>query len=152
MLAEGGPAPGSGLTSDAGETVTFASLRRRPVVVHFQPEDDALGCTTRARGIRDAWAAFERSGTVVLGVGPDGAASHVRLGQKPALPFTLLPDPDHGTADSYGVWVERSLDGKRSMGVERSTFVTESGRTLTKVLRTTKPDTRTGDVLAVLGA
>ena len=152
MLAEGAPAPGFSLTSDAGETVTLESLRGRPVVLYFYPKDDTPGCTTQACGIRDAWAAFERSGAVVLGVSPDSAASHGKFKQKHGLPFTLLADPDHATAEAYGVWVEKSLYGKRSMGVERSTFVIDADGTLTKVLRKVKPDTHADDVLAALGA
>ena len=123
MVEEGKPAPDFSLTSDAGETVTLASLRGKPVVLYFYPKDDTPGCTTQACGIRDAWGEFERSGAVVLGVSPDSEASHVKFKEKYELPFTLLADPDHATAEAYGVWVEKSMYGKTYMGVERSTFV-----------------------------
>jgi thioredoxin-dependent peroxiredoxin len=149
-VAEGTPAPEFSLTSDSGETVTLASLRGRPVVLYFYPKDDTPGCTTQACGIRDAWGEFERTGAVVLGVSPDGAASHARFREKYDLPFTLLADRDHVTAEAYGVWVEKSMYGRTSMGVERSTFVIDANSNLTKVMRKVKPDTHADDVLAAL--
>ena len=123
MVEEGAAAPDFSLTSDTGDTVSLASLRGTPVVLYFYPRDDTPGCTTQACGIRDAWAEFERTGAVVLGVSPDDEASHVEFRAKYELPFSLLSDPDHATAEAYGVWVERSFDGKTFMGIERSTFV-----------------------------
>lgn len=149
---EGKPAPDFTLTSDTGETVALSSLRGRQVVLYFYPRDDTPGCTTQACGIRDAWGEFERSGAVVLGVSPDGEASHVNFKQKHDLPFTLLADPDHATAEAYGVWVEKSMYGKKYMGVERSTFVIDAGGTVTSVLREVKPDTHVDHVLAALDA
>ena len=119
----GNPAPDFTLDSDAGETGTLSSLRGKPVVLYFYPKDDTAGCTKQACGIRDAWGEFERRGAVVLGVSPDSDASHVSFKQKFDLQFTLLADPDHAVAEAYGVWVEKSMYGKKYMGVERSTFV-----------------------------
>ena len=151
MLVESGTAaPDFTLRSDAGESVSLASLRGRPVVLYFYPKDDTPGCTTQACGIRDAWGEFERSGAVVLGVSPDGEASHVEFREKYDLPFTLLADPDHATAEAYGVWVEKSMYGKTYMGVERSTFVIDADGNVTKVLRKVKPATHADDVLAAL--
>ena len=149
-LAQGTEAPDFALTSDTGETVTLSSLRGKPVVVYFYPRDDTPGCTTQACGIRDAWREFERSGAVVLGVSPDDEASHVTFRQKYDLPFTLLADPDHATAEAYGVWVEKSMYGKTYMGVERSTFVIDAGGKLVQVMRNVKPATHAADVLAAL--
>jgi thioredoxin-dependent peroxiredoxin len=151
-VEEGKAAPDFSLTSDAGETVSLSSLRGKPVVLYFYPKDDTPGCTTQACGIRDAWGEFERTGAVVLGVSPDDEASHVKFKQKFELPFTLLADPDHATADDYGVWVEKSMYGKTYMGVERSTFVIAPDGTLAKVMRKVKPDTHADDVLAALAA
>ena len=151
MIDEGAPAPDFSLTSDAGETVSLASLRGTPVVLYFYPKDDTAGCTKQACGIRDAWGEFQRRGAVVLGVSPDGEASHAKFRAKYDLPFTLLADPDHATAEAYGVWVEKSMYGKKYMGVERSTFVIGSDGTVAKVMRKVKPETHADDVLAALG-
>ena len=151
-VEEGTAAPDFSLLSDSGETVTLSSLKGKPVVLYFYPRDDTPGCTTQACGIRDAWGDFERTGAVVLGVSPDDEASHVKFKQKFDLPFTLLADPDHATADDYGVWVEKSMYGKTYMGVERSTFVIGADGTLAKVMRKVKPDTHADDVLAALAA
>jgi len=86
----------------------------------------------------------------VLGVSPDDEASHVRFKEKYSLPFTLLADPDHKVAEEYGVWKERNLYGKKSMGIERSTFVIDAEGNVTKVMRRVKPDTHAADVLAAL--
>jgi len=149
-LTEGKAAPDFALTSDVGETVTLASLRGSPVVLYFYPKDDTPGCTTQACGIRDSWDEFERRGAVVLGVSPDSESSHVKFKQKFGLPFTLLADPDHSTAEAYGVWVEKKNYGKTYMGIERSTFVIDGEGNVVKVMRSVKPDTHAADVLAAL--
>src|SRR5258708_1201717 len=123
MIEEGKPAPDFELTSDTGETVKLSALRGSPVVLYFYPRDDTPGCTTQACGIRDAYGEFEEVGAVVLGVSPDDEKSHVKFKKKYDLPFTLLADPEHSVADLYGVWGERSVLGKKYMGVARSTFV-----------------------------
>ena len=150
-VAEGTLAPEFSLTSDAGEMVSLDSLKGKPVVLYFYPKDDTPGCTKQACGIRDAWGEFERTGAVVLGVSPDSEASHVKFKQKFDLPFTLLADPDHATAEAYGVWVEKSMYGKKYMGVERSTFVIGPDGVLLKEMRKVKPETHADDVLAALG-
>jgi peroxiredoxin Q/BCP len=151
-VEEGTPAPEFSLTSDSGDAVTLSSLRGKFVVLYFYPKDDTPGCAAQACGIRDAWGEFERRGAVVLGVSPDGEASHVKFKQKYDLPFTLLADPDHATAEAYGVWVEKSMYGKTYMGVERSTFVIDADGNLAKVMRKVKPETHADDVLAALEA
>ena len=151
MVEEGKPAPPFSLTSDSGETVTLEGLRGKPVVLYFYPKDDTPGCTTQACGIRDAWGEFERRGAVVLGVSPDSEESHVTFKDKYHLPFPLLADPDHATAEAYGVWVEKKNYGKTYMGIERSSFVIDADGNVTKVLRRVKPDEHTDDVLKALG-
>jgi peroxiredoxin Q/BCP len=150
MVEEGKPAPAFTLPSDAGEEVSLESLRGKPVVLYFYPKDDTPGCTAQARGIRDAWGEFERSGAVVLGVSPDDATSHTKFREKYELPFTLLADEDHAVSEAYGVWVEKSFAGKKYMCVERSTFVIGADGTLEKVMRRVKPDTHADEVLAAL--
>jgi peroxiredoxin Q/BCP len=150
MLEEGNAAPDFSLVADDGSTVHLADLRGAPVVLYFYPKDDTSGCTTQACGIRDAWGEFERAGATVLGVSPDGEASHKKFKAKYELPFTLLADPDHATAESYGVWVEKSMYGRKYMGVERSTFVIDGDGNLRKIMRKVKPATHADDVLAAL--
>ena len=150
MVEEGKPAPDFELTSDAGERVKLSSLRGKPVVLYFYPKDDTPGCTTQACGIRDAYSDFRDRGAVVLGVSPDDEASHVKFKQKYSLPFPLLADPEHDVAEKYGVWKERNLYGKKSMGIERSTFVIDADGNVSKVMRRVKPDTHASDVLAAL--
>ena len=152
MVSEGQPAPGFTLTSDSGDEVSLESFRGRPVVLYFYPRDDTPGCAAQACGIRDAWGEFERAGAVVLGVSPDDERSHVKFKEKYDLPFALLADTDHATAEEYGVWVEKKYGGKTYMGVERSTFVIDADGNVAKELRRVKPDTHADDVLAALGS
>jgi len=150
VIEEGAKAPEFELTADTGETVSLESLRGKPVVLYFYPKDDTPGCTAQACGIRDAWGEFERAGAVVLGVSPDGEASHAKFKKKYDLPFTLLADAEHATAEDYGVWAEKTYAGKSYMGVERSTFVIDAEGTVAKIMRKIKPDTHADDVLAAL--
>ena len=150
MVEEGKPAPDFELTNESGESVRLSSLRGKPVVLYFYPKDDTPGCTTQACGIRDVYADFRDQGAVVLGVSPDDEASHVKFKEKYSLPFTLLADPQHQVAEEYGVWKERSTYGKKSMGIERSTFVIDADGNVAKTMRRVKPETHAADVLAAL--
>ena len=150
LVEEGERAPDFSLVSDTGDAVTLSSFRGRPVVLYFYPKDDTPGCTTQACGIRDVYSDFRDRGAVVLGVSPDDEVSHVRFKEKYSLPFTLLADPGHEVAEEYGVWKERNLYGKKSMGIERSTFVIDADGNVSKVMRRVKPDTHAADVLAAL--
>jgi peroxiredoxin Q/BCP len=152
MIDEGTEAPDFELKSDAGETVKLSDLRGQQVVLYFYPKDDTPGCTTQACGIRDAYGEFERAGAVVLGVSPDGEASHVKFRDKYDLPFTLLADPDHKVADLYGVWGEKRYQGRTYLGVFRSTFVIAEDGTVKRVLHNVKPATHADDVLAILAS
>ena len=152
MVSEGAPAPDFTLTSDSGEPVTLSSLRGKRVVLYFYPKDDTPGCTTQASSFRDAYGKFEERGAVVLGVSPDTEASHASFKAKHGLPFTLLADPEHEVAERYGVWVERTMDGKTSMGIKRSTFVIdEDGKVVNAMLGVT-PDDHADLVLSALPA
>ena len=152
MVEEGTPAPDFTLLSDSGEPITLSSFRGKPVVLYFYPKDDTPGCAAQACGIRDAWDEFERSGAVVLGISPDDERSHRRFREKYDLPFQLLADTDHATAEEYGVWVEKSFAGKTYMGVERSTFIIGADGTVATAMRKVKPDTHADDVLAALSS
>jgi peroxiredoxin Q/BCP len=150
MVEEGKPAPDFELTGDSGKPVKLSSLRGKPVVLYFYPKDDTPGCTTQACGIRDVYADFRDRGAIVLGVSPDDEGSHVMFKEKYSLPFTLLADPEHQVAEEYGVWKERNRYGKKSMGIERSTFVIDSDGNVAKAMRRVKPETHAADVLAAL--
>jgi peroxiredoxin Q/BCP len=150
MVEEGKEAPGFELPADDGRHVKLSDLRGQPVVLYFYPRDDTPGCTTQACGIRDAYAEFREKGAVVLGISPDDEASHARFKEKHALPFTLLADEGHEVAEEYGVWVEKTMYGKKSMGIERSTFVIDPEGRVTTVLRRVKPETHADEVLAAI--
>lgn len=150
MVEEGKPAPPFTLPTDGGETVSLEDLRGKPVVLYFYPKDDTPGCTAQACGIRDAWTEFQAAGAVVLGVSPDGEASHAKFREKYDLPFPLLADTDHAVADAYGVWGEKSMYGKTYMGVDRSTFVIDADGNVAKVFRKVKPDEHADQVLGAL--
>jgi|SRR5581483_4001466 len=152
MVEEGKPAPDFTLTSDAGEQVTLSALRGRPVVLYFYPRDDTPGCTRQACGIRDAWADFEAAGATVVGVSPDDEASHRRFKDKHGLPFTLLADPDHAVTERYGFWVEKSMYGKKYLGVERSTVVIGPDGVVERVFRKVKPAEHAAQILRALNA
>ena len=149
-VEEGLPAPDFTLRSDEGEDVTLSSLKGSPVILYFYPKDDTPGCTAQACGIRDAWDDFERAGAVVLGVSPDGEASHEKFKSKYDLPFTLLADTDHAVADAYGVWGEKSYAGKTYMGVKRSTFVIGADGNVVRAFHNVKPAEHADQVLEAL--
>ena len=114
VIEEGKRAPDFELTSDTGETVQLSDLRGKPVVLYFYPKDDTPGCTTQACGIRDSWGEFERAGAVVLGVSPDDEDSHVKFKEKYELPFALLADAEHSTAEDYGAGSRRTTPARRT--------------------------------------
>ena len=150
MIEAGTEAPDFELASDQGSAVRLSDLRGKPVVLYFYPKDDTPGCTAQACGIRDAWGEFERAGAVVLGVSPDGEASHAKFKAKYDLPFTLLADTDHAVADTYGVWGEKTYAGKTYMGVLRSTFVIDADGTVAKAFPNVKPAEHADQVLEAL--
>jgi thioredoxin-dependent peroxiredoxin len=152
VVEEGKPAPDFELTDDSGNRLRLSALRGKPVVLYFYPKDDTPGCTKQACGIRDAYDEFRERGAVVLGVSPDDEASHERFKSKYHLPFTLLADPGHEVAEQYGVWVEKQSYGKRSMGIERSTFVIDAAGNVARAMRRVSPETHAAQVLEALTA
>lgn len=150
MVREGEPAPDFTLRADTGEDVTLSSLKGSPVVLYFYPRDDTPGCTTQACSFRDAYAQFEERGVTILGVSPDTEADHVKFKDKYGLPFTLLADPEHEVAERYGVWVGKTMYGKTSMGIKRSTFVIDADGNVAKAMHGVKPEGHADQVLAAL--
>ena len=150
MVEEGKPAPDFTLRSDAGEDVSLANLRGRTVVLYFYPRDDTPGCTTQACGLRDVYGEIQERGATVLGVSPDTEASHVKFRDKYGLPFPLLADPDHEVAERYGVWVEKTMYGRKRMGIKRSTFVIDGEGNVVRAMLGVKPDDHADKVLAAL--
>ncbi len=140
-LNVGDVAPPFELPSDSGATVKLSDLRGRRVVLYFYPKDDTSGCTTQACGFRDAYPVIEEQNAIVLGVSPDGVKSHQKFKTKYDLPFTLLVDEDHAVAEAYGVWGEKSMYGKKYMGIVRSHFVIdEQGRIADAQLKVSPKD------------
>ena len=122
-LKIGDSAPGFEALSDSGKKIKLSDFRGKRVVLYFYPKDSTPGCTTQACGFRDAYPTVEKRKAVVLGVSPDGVASHQKFKTKQELPFTLVVDEDHTIAEAYGVWGEKSMYGRKYMGIIRSHFV-----------------------------
>lgn len=152
MLAEGQPAPDFTLPDQDGNPVTLSALRGAPVVLYFYPKDNTSGCTRQACAFRDARAEYEKAGARVIGVSPDNVPSHRKFADKYELPFTLLADPDHRVSTAYGVWKEKRLYGKTSMGVERTTFVIDAGGTIRRIFPRVRVDGHSAAVLEALAA
>ena len=149
-VEEGKAAPDFELAPDTGEKVKLSDLRGKQVVLYFYPKDDTPGCTTQACGIRDAYQEFRDRGALVFGISADDEASHQKFKAKYELPFTLLADTDREAIEAYDVWKEKSMYGKKYMGIERSTFVVDRDGNLAKELRKVKPAEHADQVLKVL--
>jgi peroxiredoxin Q/BCP len=123
LIAEGDKAPNFSLEADDGTTVTRDSLAGKNVVLFFYPKDNTSGCTKEACDFRDAFPRFGKVDAVVMGVSPDSLESHRKFKAKYELPYRLLSDEGHKVADSFGVWKEKSLYGRKYMGIERTTVI-----------------------------
>jgi len=126
QLKPGDAAPDFEAVTDEGKTVRLSDYRGQRVVIYFYPKDDTPGCTTQACGFRDRYTDIQEQNAVVLGVSPDGQASHQKFKTKFDLPFTLLVDDDHAIAEKYGAWGEKTSYGKTSVGIIRSHFVIDT--------------------------
>jgi len=122
-LKVGDTAPDFEALSDSGKKIKLGDLRGKRVVLYFYPKDSTPGCTTQACGFRDNYPTVEKRKAVVLGVSPDGVASHQKFKSNQQLPFTLVVDDEHKIAEAYGVWGEKSMYGRKYMGIIRSHFV-----------------------------
>jgi peroxiredoxin Q/BCP len=150
MPAEGDAAPDFTLLDQGGNEVTLSKLRGETVVLYFYPRADTPGCTTQACGIRDRRAEYAEAGARVIGVSPDQVEAIDRFAGKFDLDFTLLADPDHAVADSYGAWGEKSMYGKKYMGMLRSTFIIDPKGKIARVFPKVQPKKHDALVLKAL--
>ncbi|MBL8014128.1 MAG: thioredoxin-dependent thiol peroxidase [Candidatus Omnitrophica bacterium] len=150
--SEGTMAPDFSLPASNGETVHLKDLKGQNAVLYFYPKDDTPGCTVEACAFRDSHKNFDKYNTVVFGISPDNLKSHGKFISKFDLPFTLLADENKQMAQDYGVWVEKSMYGKKYMGVARTTFVIDSTGKIAKVFEKVKPEGHDKEVLEVLKA
>lgn len=150
MLKEGDQAPDIELKTDSGETFRLSGMKGKRVVLYFYPKADTPGCTTEACEFRDGMGAFESKGAVVVGVSPDKPAAQAKFKGKYGLPFPLLADEEKAAAQAYGVWKEKNMYGKKTMGIERTTFVIGPDGRIEKIYAKVKAQGHAGRVLAGL--
>ena len=150
MIEQGDVAPDFTLSDQEGNEVSLSKLRGRAVVLYFYPKADTPGCTTQACGVRDHRSDYTRAGAVVLGVSPDPVAKLKRFAEKYDLDFPLLADEDHAVAEAYGVWVEKSMYGRKYWGNARATFVIDEEGVVRHVVPKASPKTHDDVILAAL--
>ncbi len=150
MLKVGEKAPSFTLFDQNGQAVSLSDFAGEKVVLYFYPKDNTPGCTRQACAFADAYAAFRERGVRIIGISRDSTASHRKFAEKYQLPFILLSDPDREAIEAYGVWQEKKLYGKVSMGIVRTTFVLDENGVVIRVMPKVKPDTNAADILAAL--
>ena len=151
-LKQGDQAPDFTLPTDGGGTVSLKQLRGKPVILYFYPKDDTPGCTTEACGFRDALPDLSKTGATVIGLSRDSAASHDKFKRKHGLPFPLAADVDGKVCEAYGTWVEKSMYGRKYMGIERATFLIDGKGLVRRVWRKVKVPGHVDEVLAAVRA
>lgn len=147
---EGKKAPAFTLPADGGETIRLSDFTGKKVVLYFYPKDDTSGCTKEAIGFRDAMRSIKASGAVVIGVSKDAVASHDKFKKKHKLNFPLASDEEVKVCDKYGVWVEKSMYGRKYMGIERATFLIDEKGTIRRVWRKVKVPGHVEEVKAAI--
>jgi thioredoxin-dependent peroxiredoxin len=152
VLSEGDKAPDFSLPTDGGGTISLKAFGGRKVVLYFYPKDDTSGCTLEAKAFNDAKAQFAAAGAEIIGVSADSVASHDKFKKKYGLGFTLASDEAKGMLESYGVWVEKSMYGKKYMGIERSTFLISADGKVLKAWTKVKVPGHVDEVLAAAQA
>jgi peroxiredoxin Q/BCP len=150
MLEAGDAAPDFTLPDQDGRELTLSDLRGETVVLYFYPRADTPGCTTQACGVRDRGSEYAAAGARVIGVSPDEVGAVKKFAEKFDLDFTLLADADHAVAEAYGTWVEKSMYGKKYMGVQRATFLIDTGGKIARVFPKVSPKTHDDVVLKAL--
>ena len=151
MLEVGMIAPDFTLPDKDGNSVSLSDFRGKRVVLYFYPKDNTPGCTRQACAFAGAYEAFRSIGVEVIGISRDSIASHVKFAEKYSLPFILLADPELEAIKAYGVWQEKKLYGKASMGVVRTTFIIDGNGIIEKIMPKVKPDTNAEEILQYLG-
>jgi peroxiredoxin Q/BCP len=151
-LKEGDPAPDIHLPDDKGADFQLSSLHGKNVILYFYPKADTPGCTKESCEFRDTSQKFAKKDTVIVGVSPDKSAAQSKFKAKFDLPFTLLADTDHAAAESYGVWKEKSMYGKKYMGIERTTFLIGADGKIRHIFHKVKPEGHAEEVYAALSA
>lgn len=146
----GSTAPAFTLTSDSGEKIKLSQLKGKWIVLYFYPKDDTPGCTKEACNFRDASGEFAKLGAVVLGVSADDVGSHVKFRDKFQLNFPLLADADHAVAEKFGAWREKNMYGKKSMGIQRSTFLISPQGKIHHIWKRVQVDGHDGQVLEAI--
>jgi peroxiredoxin Q/BCP len=149
-LMVGSKAPAFKAKDQDGKTVSLADFKGKKLVLYFYPKDDTPGCTKEACGFRDGIAKFRKLGAEVVGVSFDSPASHTKFREKYKLPFTLLADEQKKTAEAYGVYVEKSMYGKKRMGIQRSTFVIGPDGKIAAIFPKVKPEEHAAEVIEAL--
>lgn len=150
MLRIGDKAPGFTLMDKDGNEVSLSDFAGKKVVLYFYPKDNTPGCTRQACAFAGLYGEFRKKGVEVIGISRDSSASHVRFAEKYGLPFILLSDPEMAAIQAYGVWQEKKLYGKSTMGVVRTTFVIDELGNIERVMPKVKPDTNAAEILAQL--
>jgi len=151
MLEAGIKAPDFALENSEGEQVRLSDFIGKKVVLYFYPKDNTPGCSRQACAFAAAYEGFKAADIAVIGISRDSVASHKRFAEKYALPFVLLSDPNLEAIEAYGVWQEKKLYGKVSMGVVRSTYIIDEHGYIEKVMPKVKPDTNAAEILEYLG-
>ena len=151
MPEAGSKAPQFTLPDKDGSPVSLSDFLGRKVVLYFYPKDNTPGCTRQACAFAAAFDAFREKNVAVIGISKDSTASHQKFADKYDLPFILLSDPERQAIEAYGVWQEKKLYGKTSMGVVRTTFIIDEQGIIEKVMPKVKPDTNAADILEYLG-
>jgi thioredoxin-dependent peroxiredoxin len=149
-LEEGSKIPAFTLLNDAGKKVKSADLLGSPLVIYFYPKDDTPGCTKEACAFRDASATLKELGAKVIGISGDSAESHAKFRDKFSLNFPLLADPDHTVSEKFGAYREKNMYGKKSMGIQRSTFLINAKGVVVKVWKRVQVDGHDADVIAAI--
>lgn len=150
MVQEGGRAPAFSLKDDQGKTVKISGFVGKKVVLYFYPRDNTPGCIKEACAFRDVYDEILAKGAVVIGVSADSGESHWKFRERYGLPFYLLADADHKTAEAYGVWAEKKLYGKTYFGIVRSTFIIDEKGIIIKIFPKVKPENHGREILELL--
>ncbi len=150
MLNAGEKAPLFTLSDKDGNKVSLSDFLGKKVVLYFYPKDNTPGCTRQACAFASAYDGFKEKKVEVIGISKDSSTSHVKFAEKYGLPFILLSDPELEVIKAYGVWQEKKLYGKSSMGVVRTTFIIDENGVIERVMEKVKPDTNASEILETL--